>query len=194
MIAVIPLEAHDGRRRRPHDAQSLALIFLEPLPQFARVLQGPLQLVAAHQEIGHRGKRRVVHPFAEAHLFVAKGVVIMLGGILDGIVIGKICLQDYFARQIAPTGSSGDLGKQLEGAFGGAEIRKSERKVGAYDADQRYSVHVVTLGDHLCAHQQIEFARIKSIEHAFEVFAPPHSIAVQPAYPGTRELLIQALL
>ena len=76
-------------------------------------------------------------------------------------------------------GTSRDLSQQLERALRRAKIRKSQSHIGAHHADQRDSVNVVPLGDHLRADQQIEFTFIERIQRALEIFAAAHRVAVQ---------------
>ena len=87
----------------------------------------------------------------------------MAGRVLHGVMILKIGLQHDFAGSLAATGASGDLGEQLERAFGGAEIGKAERDVGSDHAHQRHAVNVVAFGDHLRADEEIEFAFVEGV-------------------------------
>ncbi len=47
----------------------------------------------------------------------------MRGRALDGVVLRVIALHQDVAGQISASGTAGDLGEQLEDAFGGAEVR-----------------------------------------------------------------------
>ena len=79
---------------------------------------------------------------------------------------------------VATPGAAGDLGEQLEGALGGAEVGQAEREIGADHAHQRDAVHVVALGDHLGADQQVDFAGLERAQHALEVGVAAHRVAV----------------
>ena len=80
---------------------------------------------------------------------------------------------------------------KLESTLGGAEIREAERDVGADHSHQRDAVDVVSLGDHLGADQQIEFAFIESAERALEIFFAADGVAIQPSDAGLREHAVQ---
>src|SRR5690606_42073957 len=48
---------------------------------------------------------------------------------------------------LSPARASGDLGEQVEGALGRAEIRQRQRGVGEHHAHQRHAGKIVPLGD-----------------------------------------------
>ena len=137
-------------------------VCVEPLAQSARPLQGVVEFVAADEDVGQGGVGRVVHPAAELQFFFVEADEVVAGGVLHGVVILKISLQHDFAGRLAASGASGNLGEELEGALGGAEVGEAESDVGTDDADQRDAVNVVALGDHLRADEQIEFAFVQS--------------------------------
>ena len=66
----------------------------------------------------------------------------------------------------------------MEGALGGAEVGQAEGAVGTDYAHQRDAVHVVSLGDHLGADEQVDFAGLKLAQHALEVGVAAHGVAV----------------
>ena len=68
-----------------------------------------------------------MHPAAEAQFFVVEAGEIVAGGVLHGVVILKIGLQNHLAGRLAAPGTSRDLGEQLKGTFGGAEVGQAER-------------------------------------------------------------------
>ena len=103
-----------------------------------------------------------MHPVAELKFLFVEANKVVVGCELHGVVILEIGLQDDFAGGLAASGASGDLGEELESALGGAEVRKAEGNVGSDDADQRHAMNVVTLGDHLRADKEIEFAFIQA--------------------------------
>ena len=53
--------------------------------------------------------------------------------------------------------------------------------VAAHHADQRDAVNVVALGDHLRAHQQIDFARVQARQQPLEIVASAHGVAIHAA-------------
>ena len=168
-----------GRGRRAEYAHAFVASGVEPLPQNPGPLQGVVKLVAADQDVGERGVRRVVHPTAELQFFFVEADEVVVGGILHGVVILKISLQNDFAGSLAASGASGDLSEQLESTFGGAEVGQAEGDVGSHHADQRHAVNVVTFGNHLSADEQVEFAFVQSVERAFEIFVAADGVAVE---------------
>src|SRR5271166_5437825 len=147
--------------------------------------------MAAHQHVADGVEGRVVHPTTKADFFLVEAAVVVRGGELDGVVVGEKCLQHNLARRVTATSASCDLGEQLERALGGAEVGKAERGVGADDADQRYVCYVVTFGNHLCADQQVDFARVECAQHAFEIVASPDRVAVEPRDARLRKQAVQ---
>ena len=122
MVAIIALESFDGRGSGTEHTHSFVTRFFEPAAQRARPLEHIIQFAAANHYVGERAVRWIVHPAAKTKFFVVKSREIMVRCILDRIMIGKICLQNYFPGSISSTGPASDLGEQLKGAFGGAEI------------------------------------------------------------------------
>src|SRR4029077_7281261 len=103
----------------------------------------------------------------------------MLRSILHGVVLRKISLQHYFAWDFSAASAPCHLSKQLKRTLGGAEIRKPESHVGSHHADQSYAVNVMTFGDHLCAHEQIQFACVQRVQHTFEIGMAADSVAIE---------------
>ncbi len=68
-------------------------------------------LLAAHQHVADGVEWRVVHPAAEANFLFVEAVVVVRGGELDGVVVGKKCLQHNFAGSIAAPRASRNLGE-----------------------------------------------------------------------------------
>src|SRR5207237_7223952 len=99
-------------------------------------------------------------------------------GKLDGGVLGKISLQNHFAGNAAPPSASGNLREQLKRSLGSTKIGEPQRKVRAHYSNQRHAVHVVALGDHLCAYQQINLPGMKSAQHPLEIAATADRVAV----------------
>ena len=88
-------------------------------------------------------------------LLLVKGLVILGGGRLDGVVLRLVGLQDGASAGQAPSGATGRLGQQLEAALAGAKVRQVETMVGVDHAGQRNQRQVEAPGDHLRAHQHI---------------------------------------
>ncbi len=117
----------------------------------------------------------------------------MLLGKLDRVMVRMIGLQHDFARSFTTPGSTGYLRQQLKRTLGSAEIGEAQRIVRADHAHHRHSMHVMTFGDHLRADQQIDFAGMELIEHAFKIMARAHGITIQPADAGHGKCLMQTL-
>src|SRR5208283_2711693 len=129
-----------------------------------------VEFIAADENIGQRGVWRIMHPTAEAQLFLVESGEIVTSGVLHRVMVLKISLQNHFSRRLPAPRSSRNLGKQLEGALGGAKVGKTQRAVGAHHTDQRDSVNVMALGNHLGADEQIEFSFTERVKSAFEIF------------------------
>src|ERR1700733_10506094 len=106
-------------------------------------MQCLIKLVAANQNIGQSRIRGIMLPASQRKFLFIKSGEIVASGVLHGVMILKISLQNHFAGRLASPGASGNLGEQLEGTLGGAEVRKSERAVGADHTDQGYAMNVM---------------------------------------------------
>src|SRR5207248_7658105 len=113
----------------------------------------------------------IVHPAPVAHFFFIEGLIIMLLGKLDCVMVLKKGLQNDFSRNLSSSGAARHLRQKLKGAFGGAKIWKSESKVRSYNTHQGHSVNVVPFGNHLCAHQQVDLACMKLIQGTLKIVA-----------------------
>ncbi len=193
MEAVIALQPRDRRRRRSQHAHLRWTRALQPASYFSRDRERLLELVAAHQHIRQRAERRIVHPAAKAQFLVGEALVVVPCGVLDGVVLRKIRLQDHAAGRRAAAGASRDLRDELERSLGGAEVREAEREVGAHDPDERDAVHVVAFGDHLRADQNVELARMQLRKHAFKIVPAADGIAIEPRDARLRKHGVQQL-
>src|SRR5579863_6368202 len=178
VIAVVALEAHDGRCRGAEDAHTFVARRFEPLAEQAGPLEGIVKLVAADEDVGKRRVGRVVHPTAKLELLFIEADEVVAGGELDRVMILKVSLQNHFTGGLSASGTSGDLGEELEGAFCSAEVGKSKSDIGSDDADERHAMNVVTLGDHLRSDEKIEFAFVQAAERALEIFVPADGVTI----------------
>src|SRR5207244_1430556 len=105
------------------------------------------------------------------------GVVLLDGG-LDGGIVGEEGLEDDAAGGIATTGSAGDLGDELEGTLSGAEIGEGESGVAGDDADEGDIGIIQTLGDHLGAEEDFDFAATEAAEEGFVIAGAAHGVGV----------------
>src|SRR5690349_6719359 len=134
-----------------------------------------------------------MHPTAELQFFFVEADEVVASGVLDGVVILKISLQHDFAGSLAAPGAPSHLGKELERSLGGTKIRQAECDVGADDANQCDAVDVVAFGDHLSAHEQIEFSLVQSIQRALEILVATDGITVEACDASLRKDSVQQL-
>src|SRR4051794_32814561 len=165
----------------------------KPLAQNSRPAQRLIQFVAPYQNVSQRAVWRIVHPAAKAQFFFVEAHKIMLRSVLNRVVIREISLQYDFTWSVAATGPSFDLGQQLESSFGRPKVRKAESHVGSHHANQCDSVNIVALGDHLRAHQHIEFAFIESVQCTLEVLAAADGVAIETSNARLRKHSMQQL-
>src|SRR4029077_10035030 len=109
------------------------------------------------------------------------------------IVIWEISLQYHLSRSLPSPRPPCNLGKQLKGAFCRPKIRKPQSGVGPDNTHERDPVDVMSFGDHLGAHQQIEFAFVQRVEGALEVVAAAHRVAIQSADARLRKHAVHYL-
>ncbi len=159
--SVILFQPRNRSRSRSHHPHSLMPHLLKPPPQQPGVAQRLLLLIAAHHNIRQRVEWRIVHPSPEAQLLFRKAVVVMPRRKLHRVVIRKVRLQHHLAEHLTAPGSPGHLGQQLKRPLGGAKIRQPQRRIRAHHPHQRHAMHVVSLGDHLRPHQQVDLARLE---------------------------------
>jgi hypothetical protein len=125
-------------------------------------------------------------------LFGVEAFVVVLGGEAHCWVIGLVGLQDDFAGCVGAACAAGDLGEQLEGSFGCAEVWKGEALIGKCDADERHCGDVVSFGDHLCAHQHVDLAAPQAIENRLDT-VPGSRVTVEPSNAGLGEALFDGV-
>src|SRR5581483_4779075 len=153
VVAVVALKAHDGRCRGTEHSHSYMRGLLKPASQQSRIFQRIIQFGTTHQYVGERTERRIVHPAAVTEFFIVETAEVMLGSKLHSIMIGKVRLENNLARSATAPGPPRNLRQELERALSSAEVRQTERNVRPYHSHQGHSVHVMALGNHLCAHQ-----------------------------------------
>ena len=118
----------------------------------------------------------------------------MLRRTLDRVVLGVVRLHDHLPGQLAASGAAGNLREQLEDALGSAKIRQPQRVIAAHHAHQRHAVHIVALGDHLRAHQQVDLARVQAHQQPLHVAAAANGVAIHAPDARAGENLLQTLL
>lgn len=108
------------------------------------------------------------------------GVAIVVGmtGELDGRTVGGVGLDEDFTFDFAASGASGDLGEELEGAFGGAEVGEVEGEVGIENADEGDVGEVEAFGDHLGADEEVDFLGAEVAQGVAELVFAVHDVGV----------------
>ena len=154
MAAPEVLEAFDGAIDGAEDADSGEIV-----PQFLAEDGGEFVDVVAvgagEEDVDEADERWVGGSsalFDEG--FEESFVVVGLGG-EDGDMLRGERLDDDAAGALASTGTAGDLGEELEGAFRGAKIGNVEGDVGGNDPDEGDVGKVEALGDHLGADEDV---------------------------------------
>ena len=84
--------------------------------------------------------------------------------------------------------ATGDLGDELEGALGSAEIGQRQRRIAADHADERDVRIVEPLGDHLRAEHHLKLAAPKSAKRLLVILAAAHRVAIDTRVAKLREL------
>src|SRR5262249_49751327 len=93
-----------------------------------------------------------------------------------------------------PAGAARDLGQQLKRSLGGAEIRHTKSGVYRDNADQSYVVKVVSLGDHLRAHHQVNVPAGEFVDQLFKTPTASRGVAIQTRDAEFRVNLFQQRL
>src|SRR3954454_1711157 len=134
----------------------------------------------SYQHVRKSRKGRVAEPFAEFHLFLIKGFVVLLCREADGVVVRIERLDDHATGGIAASGASGGLCEKLERSFCRTEIRHAETDVREHNAYQRHLGNVVAFGNHLRADQDVDRAFPEVLEDEFEGAFRTGAVAVEP--------------
>ena len=100
-------------------------------------------------------------------------------------MLRAIGLHHDAARPIATASPPRYLFKQLEGPLGRTEVGQVHALVRLQHAYQGYAAEVVTLGDHLGTHQDIDLAFVHAREQFFQSVAlAKGGVPVQPRHAG----------
>src|ERR1700722_13925546 len=126
------------------------------------------------------------------HFAFEEGGVVLADGVLNGVVLWVVGLDQDAARKIASAGASGDLGEELEGAFGGTEVGQMERRGGADDADERDALEVVAFGEHLRANEDVDGAAREGAERFLILALGASGVTVETRDARTGEFFSKA--
>ena len=118
----------------------------------------PGQVVAAENQVDQMAERRISKGLALRQLELRKAAVVMPGDVINGVMIGRIGLDQDPPRSIAAAGPAGDLTEQREDPFGAAKVRQIKRRIGVQYPDQGHGREIMALGNHLRADQHINLA------------------------------------
>ena len=194
MHAVLVLDLLERTRGRAADLAEpgmQALEFLDPRVGHEVDLLG---VPAAEDVADQVPVRRVAELGALLELGGGEAVEIEALGELDRVGGRLEALHDDHALEVAAARAAGDLGEELEGAFGGAEVRQLQREIGVDDAHQRHAREVEALGDHLRAEEHVVSAGAEIREHLPEEVLLAHRVGVDAGHAGAGEELSDGLL
>ena len=135
-----------------------------------------------------------MHPTAEARFFFIEASVVVCRSELDGVMVGKERLQHHPARRLAAARASGNLRQQLKCSFGGAKIRESStrRQSPPRPPASRWECHVPWRSS--ACPPAGRSRRLQRAEHALQVVAPAHGVAIEPRDARLRKQPVQHVL
>lgn len=96
-------------------------------------------------------------------------------------------MDEDFAFEFAASGAPGDLGEELEGALGGAEVGDVEADVGVEDTDEGDVGEVEAFGDHLGADEDVDFFRFEGEQGVAEGVFFAHDVGIDAGEAGFGE-------
>jgi len=108
-------------------------------------------------------------------------------------MVGKLRLNQYFARPVAASRASGNLHDGLREPFGSAEVSAEESMIGIHDDHQRHVGEVMSLGDHLRADQDARLPGNHALHRRLDVTSLAHGIPVEAHLRHVGEKLCQLL-
>src|SRR2546423_1766737 len=122
-----------------------------------------------------------MHPGAELKFPLVEAGEIMPRSELNGIMIGKICLQNTLAGGLPAPSTARHLREQLKGSLRCAKIWQAQRHIRTNHSNQCDAMYIVPFGDHLGADKHVEFAFVQRVESAFEIFPPADGVTIEAA-------------
>src|SRR5690348_11825003 len=191
---MFPLQARERGGRGAEDADFFAIVRRKILGKLARPEDRFFEAGIAHNHVGERSEGRIGHHTAEVEFALEEREVILLDGVLNGVVVGIKSLDEHATGEVAAASAAGDLGEQLKGALGRAEVRQTERGIGADHADQSDTLKIVALGEHLCADENVERAAGESAKRFLILALGAGGVAVEAGDARTGKFFAQALL
>src|SRR5215471_2233315 len=122
--------------------------------------------------------RRVEHGLTALHLVVKKACEVMVLGKSNTVVLGTIGLNKHLPARLASASPASDLGEELEQALRSTKIRNGQGGIGRHHADQGDIGVIVSFGNHLCAHQDIDGTTAQSTQNALMGRFGPGGVAI----------------
>ncbi len=141
----------------------------------------------SRQEEGEVGEGGIAELLTHLQFLGDEAIEVVVSCELDGGTVGSGGLNDDFASQVATTGSTGDLGEELEGPFAGAEVGGVEGEVGIEDADEGDVGEVESLGDHLGAEEDVDLLGTEIAEGVAEGVFSAGGVGVESGDLGSGE-------
>src|SRR5574340_576181 len=135
-------------------------------------------------ETDEAGEGRIGELSSQRKLLPIKPRIVMLLGLEDDIMTGVEGLNDDPSRLVAADAPSRYLRQDLEGPFGGTEIREIQGGVGGDNADQGDGRKVVSFGNHLGADEDINLSMFEVLEDAAGIGGSCDRVAVHPGDSG----------
>ena len=114
-------------------------------------------------------------------------------GVLHGTRLGLERLDDDAARRVAAA-AAGELGEELERPLLGAEVGQAEAGVGVDDGRELDAGEVVSLGDHLRAHQNRTLGAREPLERLAQLLGLRDRVGVEPDPLELGDVLLELAL
>ena len=148
-------------------------------------------------ELCDSAERRVGQARAFLHFAGVEGVVVVAPCALDGVVLRGVGLDQDASRGLGSPGSACDLGEELKGALGGAEIGVVQPDIREHDTHELHARKVVPLGHHLGSDQDIDLVVVEAPQSLLGMASALRGVAVEASGSRSRksdaDLLLEPL-
>src|SRR5438067_744613 len=123
---MLAAQASERRRRRPKDAARMfAVRVVKRIPKLLRSAQSCRRIFMTDEQERERNERRIAVISTMANLFLVEPAIVLRRRMPQSVMMRMVGLNQDASRQIAATCTAGNLGDQLKGALGSAEIWKT---------------------------------------------------------------------
>jgi hypothetical protein len=166
------LEPGSARQRRPARAQTLPLdprLCARRCDRLRWRLPGkrrPLRVRRPRGQQGETRERRKRRRAALRKQLFGEAFVIVRDQRASERMRREVRLHDHLAREVRATRATRHLEQERGEPLRRAEIAAVERVVGAEHADEREPGEIVSFGEHLRAHENVDFAGVNAIANA----------------------------